>query len=326
MPPPKPGTFYSLAHRCSSCANSSIPRRAFTSSAVSRATPAEPESKPEATPEAPMATSQIPPESPRYIDIPIQKQIKATKAPIIKGALPVPRNIFVTRSEIPKHTEEFIASATREPAREPITTGQHVAKTKYKAKLANIRRRSLRVGIANLHRRKERSDSKWATRGATRQEAQRALLSAPEPLDEQLTKTSVIKAVRNLMRGPRGRRTDAESTAIKRWNAERRQMMKTAERNDQLHTLYMHARDFIVTEEQLASKIDQVFGTEDHPADFYGHGGSTTFGRSIWAKDAPKNVSQMIGLRNQTAIKTDATVATHHRILKIAEELTGGKI
>ncbi|KAK7544466.1 uncharacterized protein J3D65DRAFT_609680 [Phyllosticta citribraziliensis] len=321
MPPPQPRAFTSLAYRCSSCA-STFPRRAFTSSATRHANPDEADAKPE----TPTATSQIPPESPRYIDIPAQKQLKATKAPIIKGALPVPRDIFVNRSERPKHSEEFIASATREPAREPITIGDHVLKTKYKAKMAKIRRRSLKAGIEKLHLRKERSDLKWATRGATRQAEQRALLSAPEPLDEQLTKTSVTKAVRDLMNGEHSTKTRSPGEAKRhRRNAALKRKGKAAERNDQLHTLYMHAREFIVTEEQLVSKIDEAFGTEEHPADFYG-GGGATFGRSIWAKDAPRSVSQMLGLRTQRAVKDDMTVATRARIHKIAEELTGGKI
>ncbi|KAK8201812.1 hypothetical protein BKA81DRAFT_289834, partial [Phyllosticta paracitricarpa] len=271
------------------------------------------------------AASQIPPESPRYIDIPAQKQTKATKPPIIKGALPVPRDIFVNRSERPKHSEEFIASATRRPAREPITTGDHVLKIKFKAKMAKIRRDSLKAGIEKLHVRKASLDKKWAKRGATRQEEQRALLRAPEPLDEQLTKTSVTKAVRDLMDGKHNTRTRSKQLGSKRRNVALKEYSKALERRDQLHTLYMHAREFIVTEEQLVNRIDVAFGTEEHPADFSSQG-NTVFGRSIWAKDAPRNISQMIGVRGLTGLKHDPTVATRARIHKIAEELTGGKI
>lgn len=96
-------------------------------------------------------------------------------------------------------------------------------------------------------------------------------------------------------------------------------------RRDSLHTLYMHARSFITTEEQLNAKIEELFVS--HP--FAGPDGRPT--ESIWDEGAPPTVQDMLRPLNnteRTALDYHAGPAgiTGKRMVRIAEELTGGKM
>jgi hypothetical protein len=106
-----------------------------------------------------------------------------------------------------------------------------------------------------------------------------------------------------------------------------RAKMLAEQRQDALHTLYMHARKFITTEAQLDAAIDKTF-VERPWAHIPGKQNTV----SIWdAEGAPPTVQDMLSEVNKTqklAILHQAgpAVTTGKRMLKIAEELTGGKM
>jgi predicted component of type VI protein secretion system len=98
-------------------------------------------------------------------------------------------------------------------------------------------------------------------------------------------------------------------------------------RRDALHSLYMQAREFIVTEQQLDAKIEAVF--VERP---WAHVPGKEQAVNIWdAEGAPPTVQDMLGELNGTqrtavGFHGGAAVATGKRMLRVAEELTGGKM
>jgi hypothetical protein len=105
---------------------------------------------------------------------------------------------------------------------------------------------------------------------------------------------------------------------------------RTAERLDSVHTLYSHARKFIVSPQQLDAAVEEAFGTNENPATFGpGHGEE---GTSIWHEGKPHSVQDMLNsanrARSQKALhNTGGYIAINQeRVQRIAEALTGGKM
>lgn len=108
---------------------------------------------------------------------------------------------------------------------------------------------------------------------------------------------------------------------------------RVADRQDALHTLYMHARTFITNETQLDAAIEAAFGSAAAPKDF----GLAGRGVSIWNRQSEKgNQTPFEGIADKLdrANKTRGTLQdsegfagiTNRRLRRIAEELTGGKM
>ena len=89
----------------------------------------------------------------------------------------------------------------------------------------------------------------------------------------------------------------------------------------------MHARNFITTEAQLDAAIEKMF--VERP---WEHVPGKEKAVSIWdAEGAPPTVQDMLSEVNRTQksamlFHRGPAVATGKRMLKIAEELTGGKM
>ncbi|EOD49066.1 hypothetical protein UCRNP2_4175 [Neofusicoccum parvum UCRNP2] len=307
MPPSNARALLSSSIRCHTCANASVARRTFTSSSASR---------------------QVGPESPKYIDVPKPPQQTAPYTPVKKGSLPVPRNIFVTRSQFDKTSEDFIKNATPEPSQDVAPSGPHAERLAWKQRLSALRRRNLREGVISLDKRKKRTDEYLAKRGAERQAEQKRLINKPPRDDEVFTSPSVSRAVREFLSGAYDT-APKKNVGRKRAAFARQEVAKAEARKSALHTLYMHAREYIVTEEQLSKTIEETFGTEDDLPGFSEFNSKT--GRSIWAKDAPLNTAEMLAKSKRQGSKAmdrayDYSSPTQKRIQRIAEELTGGKI
>lgn len=105
--------------------------------------------------------------------------------------------------------------------------------------------------------------------------------------------------------------------------AEKERAKEEARRNA-LHTLYMHAREFIVTEQQLDNKIEEIFTETPHSPN--------NLDQNIWnVLQTPPSVQSMLS----TVTRTQRHAVDFHvrpetvngaRLKKIAEELTGGKM
>lgn len=117
-----------------------------------------------------------------------------------------------------------------------------------------------------------------------------------------------------------------ERLAQKRANVAAKEAQCTEERRAMLHTLYMHARDFITTPAALDVAIDQAF---DNNSAF---STDSTRGFNIWNLGSPKTVEEMLkdagkGEGGKAAERhTGFAMVTNERVTRIAEELTGGGI
>ena len=162
-----------------------------------------------------------------------------------------------------------------------------------------------------------------AARSLFKQAEHERRIHEPEREDERLTNPSIIQA---LKRGSTNHLPDPEREArVAKMKArfEAKEAVKAEERRNALHSLYMNARDFIVTEEALNAKVDEVFDHEwfrNYPE------------HSIWDKEGfPDTVQSMLsesssGKRGNAQTTSGYIQLTKDRVQRIAEELTGGKM
>lgn len=149
-------------------------------------------------------------------------------------------------------------------------------------------------------------------------------LQTPQREDERLTNPSITTSLKDLYIGLPDPHREAR-IAEKAERCQSKAEAKKEERRNALHTLYMNAREFITTEEQLDAEIEKLFV----PSPF----GKENMGKeNIWdAHGSPPTVQDMLANINNTK-KTAIDYhrgpahATGQRMKKIAEELTGGKM
>lgn len=283
---------------------------------------------------------QIPPESPKFIEIPRSLQPEQIWRPWVKGVLPVPRKIFSQTSETDKTSAKYLNQTAAEPRRKPSTTTPSKAgsapvdseRTKavefaaHKFQQSALRRRNLRESLVELRQRKERDDQAAAARSAAKHAQSLRLAYAPEREDERLTNPTIHSAIHPAARGALPDPNREARIAQKRANVAAIQAQREEDRRSMLHTLYMNARDFIVDPQVLDKEIDRVF---DDPDSFTN---DTVRGMNVWALGLPQTVEQMLSAASRKpggkAIDrdTDFGLLEKKRIDRIAEELTGGKI
>ena len=263
--------------------------------------------------------SAIGPVSPKFIDVPIAPQPQAGQKLDIKGTLPPPRNLFPARA-LRKTSKKYLDAVTKEPKHQSEPSNEYVA---WKRRLAASRRTNLREGLVELYKRKKDHDGAVAVRSKAKQEDRQRRLQAPQREDERLTDPTIKEANRILQSGPIPDPNRDARIAEKAARVQAKEAAREEQRRDALHTLYMQARSFITTEEQLDAKIEEVFKeAREGESD------------SIWdasSPGAPPTVLDMLSDFNntqKTATRFHAGPAqiTGKRIKKIAEELTGGKM
>ncbi|RDL31095.1 Uncharacterized protein BP5553_09884 [Venustampulla echinocandica] len=261
----------------------------------------------------------IGPESPKFIEIPASVQPQVRSKPVIKGVLPRPRDLFPKRAGN-KTSAEYFGATIPTPTAQSEPANDYVA---WKREMAEMRRKNLREGLVALRARKTRQDQRVAHRSLTKSREREARLHAPQREDERLTSPTITEAMRTLQVGPvpdpyRKVRVAKKAARVAANEAAREDARKNA-----LHTLYMNARSFITTEEQLDAKIEEIF------VKFPFQGSSSN---NIWdAKGPPPTVRNMLSTINHSQKRvidyhSGPAVITGERIKKIAEELTGGKM
>jgi hypothetical protein len=268
------------------------------------------------------------PESPNYIEVPKPVQPTFARKPIVKGVLPVPRNIFQTRSSLPKESDEFISKSTPEPKnqRQPPEWSKDAEYILYKRRLADIRRQSLREGVKQLYQRKVESERELAAKSHRIQEYNKALAMAPPRETDVLTSASISKTIRDFLDDSLPS-TSRQSSEQRLEAFRRRQQRHTAVRQSHLHDLYTHARDFIVDEAALDAAIEKEFGTEEKPIRWNRTTGEPDsgldgVGESPWAAGAQHGVLEQLN-----KLKAGESIdLAQERIRKVAEELTGGRM
>jgi len=296
MPPPLSKTSLNSLSRCRGPSNS-IPLRSFSTSS---------------------SLASIGPENPKFIEIPVPPQHQALPKIDVKGTLPPPRNIFPNRAG-DKTSSEYLAAVTPEPLSQTAPHNDFVA---WKRRMAENRRTNLREGLVELHKRKTLQDKMVAARSKNRSIAREKALHAPQREDERLTNPTITQMNRTLQSGPVPDPDRAARVAEKKARVEAIALAKEEQRRNALHTLYMNARSFITTEEELDAEIEKIFVEDPHA--------SGNLNDNIWSvKGAPPSVLTMLSAVNNTQKKAidfhrGPAALTGRRMKKIAEELTGG--
>ncbi|MCJ1233288.1 hypothetical protein MMC14_001243 [Varicellaria rhodocarpa] len=271
------------------------------------------------------AQVSIPPESPKFIDIPQPPQQQARITRPIKGVLPAPRQLF-SRKNVDKTSAEYLAATTQEPTItenvKPIdaSTAGYVT---WKARSAERRRQNLREGLIELHHRKQVMDQRRRARSAFKRAESERAVRQPIREDEQLTSPTISELMTPACLANVPDPNQQRRIARMRKNVENKEKWKIDERRNALHSLYMNARDFIVTEAALNARVDEVFDEEWF---------KVNEGRSIWDREKGQDTVREL-LRDATRNGTKAgvndagyTSTTMKRVRRIGEELTGGKI
>ncbi|KAL9602418.1 MAG: hypothetical protein Q9219_001842 [cf. Caloplaca sp. 3 TL-2023] len=273
---------------------------------------------------------QLGPESPKFIRVPQPPQPDAIHRPHIKGVLPIPRQIF-PRNSPDKVSPDYLSATTPDPSPQTLSAPKPPDTTtrrsvEWKARLAEHRRRNLRESLQELKTRKEKIDRRYAARSASKRREREMLLSAPTPADEKYTAPSILQSslpTRTVLPDP-----DREARiAQKKANYSTSLAYKQAERRNALHTLYMNARDFIVTEEKLTEAVEKAFDPDNTQFDT-----DARKGLNVWNLGYPETVKEKMERSNKgeggKAIERYAGYGgvTDERMKRIGEELTGGKM
>ncbi|EPE33944.1 hypothetical protein GLAREA_06957 [Glarea lozoyensis ATCC 20868] len=263
--------------------------------------------------------SSIGPENPRFIEIPTSAQPQAPPRRVIKGVLPIPRNIF-RKSDATKITPQYLAATSPKAKHKKEPQDDHVA---WKRKMAAARRKNLQEGLLSLHARKLKSDRMLLHKSTIKQKLRAERFNAPQREDERLTNPTITKAMSQLQVGHINDARREERIEEMKARVAKKEAIREEERQNALHTLYMHARSFIVNEQQLDARIEEIFTEKP----FFG-----SQGNNIWdAQGQPKSVQEMLAEINKTQKNVvdryaGPAIITGKRMQKIAEELTGGKM
>lgn len=154
----------------------------------------------------------------------------------------------------------------------------------------------------------------------------------PEREDERLTTPSHGLDLSKLLHGAPPDPDRAERIHHKRANVAAKSAHEREVRMDHLHTLYMRARNFIVTPQQLDAAVDAAFGTPEQPVDFSSAGQAK--GTSMWAKGRPDGLQDMLAAASgeggrgalQRAERVSGDRVQRERMKRLAERLTGGEM
>ncbi|KAK0624618.1 hypothetical protein B0T17DRAFT_590492 [Bombardia bombarda] len=279
----------------------------------------------------PDTTDHHPPASPKFIKVPEPPQSSDVKLTPIKGHLPVPRQIFTKREGNkkvkPGYLERILPLSDAEKAGQPPVSENEARHRR----LAESRRQSLAAGLQGLWLRKKQQDHELVVRSTARFEANLAAATAPEGLDDVLTRPTVSAhtATTTTVRLRPGRIQRAQNKREKHAALLQR---KAEERQDALGQLYVKANQFIVDEAALEQEVDKIFTERSHNQGTVDEASPGSGGKSIWdSQGVPAAVlgakTEMTG-RSATIYnqKKSEDLASTPRQMSVAEELTGGRL
>lgn len=201
--------------------------------------------------------------------------------------------------------------------------------------MSEVRRQNLREGLKSLRSRQQTTQQQERARSNAKMQEREELLARPEREDERLTAPSNNLDMEALLHGQIPDPTRRQRLALKRINLQNKAAEKQQERMDALHTLYMNARTFIVTPQQLDKAVDEAFGSEEEPKIFGSNFNRLDIlpnQRSIWVQGRPERVQDMLNRANNQRPRAAIDSAggfseiNKERIKRIAETLTGGKM
>lgn len=224
------------------------------------------------------------------------------------------------RDKTPEQVASSIANATREPS-------EDTPRKRFKARMTSLRKQNLLQGSTELYQRAAAAKELKEVRSARAREARDAALNAPQSDHDRFTEASLDVSIQaELKRMAEGRSSDPDPDreqriAEMRARLEMATKEKALKRQDDLHTLYMNARTFIVDQKGLEEALEREFGeSNDFPSDK----------PSMWGRLGPPPTSRdMLGAvsgvnRNGEDHKSGETL--RDRVRRMAEGVTGGRM
>lgn len=205
------------------------------------------------------------------------------------------------------------------------------SQTAWRRRMARDRRDNLREGLRSLWDRKQARDRTAERRAGDAFAANSLAARQPEREADRLTRPSLPSSLLSTAVAPDPLRFEkAEASAARTAELARR---RRDARRDALVELYVNAGEFVVTEEQLAAKLDEVFD----PEYFRREGRETGGGAGLDPEGAwdvwgtPESLDDMMNgmMRTQNYSLGPSHYAAARTVLrqkKVAEELTGGKM
>lgn len=264
---------------------------------------------------------RVGPESPHFIDVPRILQPSNPAKPSVKGTLPVPRELFPARRK-DKPQQAYIDAATPLPSTERTVNpkSSDPEKQAFKLKMAVLRRQNLQEGLRDLYKRKQVAEQTMFSNSRAKQRHRERVLRQPMPEDERLTRPSVVQAMQPQKHSALSDPNREARLALSQARLEAKESQKSAEKMEDLHSLYMNARTFITTEEQLAAEIERVFPDGDNQAWRNDH----QEGENIWNLGVPPTVQSFANESRKS--ETARWDLMQDRVKKLGEQITGGKL
>ena len=241
----------------------------------------------------------------------------------MKGVLPVPRTIH--RKNEQKATPKYLANVTPEPSSTEGISQAATSETKdvmeWKARQSAARRHNLCEGLVELKDRQARKERDLAAIRAHKRAVQERRTNAPEREDERLTNPSVLETMKSLGTPHTSSKGDI---AKRRERYEALQARKREKRQDALHNLYVNAKDFMISMEDLNAKIEEEFHKE-----FY----TINPEHGVWDEQGmPETTGWLLSSNNKNSKRAvgtndgDYAAVSGERVQRVAEELTGGRL
>ena len=178
-----------------------------------------------------------------------------------------------------------------------------------------------------LGQRKHETDRRNAIISFQNMRIREKLLYARERKDVYLTSPSVLSSQQPARHRGIPDPTRSARLADRKQNVADMAAMREEARRNALHTLYVNAGDFVLTDKQLDGVIDKAF---DDNSQFRS---DSSEGANIWNLGYPETVRELLQKANksgkrQTALESAEgnAIITRERMRKIGEELTGGKM
>lgn len=190
--------------------------------------------------------------------------------------------------------------------------------------MSEQRKKNFREGLTELATRKTEIVRRNKARSAAKVRRNHELKNMPEREDERLTKPSTTKEIRDLLLTLRPQGRSAEELEAARRRYVERRAAKKDHRQEAIHNLYMHARDFILTEEQLNEAVEKAFGSDEDPIVWGVHNHPT-----IWGLGHPDTIEKMLKSGEGDSIDqlmSRKETMMQSRLRRVAEVLTGGKM
>ena len=275
----------------------------------------------------------IPPESPNFVDVPSSFQADLYTPRRQKGTLPVPRELFPSNRP-DKPSARYIQNVTPDAKPENITPpSQQSPLDRHRNRMTALRKKHLRSSLVDLHEREETITQQISARSRAKLDESDRLRSQAIREDERLTNVSIPRAMLPQESPLLTARKAHNIWYRKRQHVKEHQAALDYMNSFALHSLYMNARNFITTEEQLLEEIEATFKPGGKNDEFK----STSFanlGENIWTKGVPSTVKNLIQQNTVRAAKNGQPPAQQatkfrkdqERMKRIAEELSGGKI